>query len=306
MNPSIGFNRDGDLLLTLRSVNYVLYCNENLQVFPSRQGPLQYTVPENDVALRTQNYLALLDTDFSITNISWVDTSTLDVAPLWNFSGHEDARIIAWGGKLYLTGVRRDTTTNGQGRMELSEIEIDKKNWKVTEVNRIRVPAPGANDTYCEKNWMPILGSEFKYLKWSDPTEIVQVELSQQVASCNTISLKEGVKPPKDQRGSTHVLPWNSYFIAITHEVDLIFNYLNQKNARYRHRLCVWDSDFSLVGFTEAFSFLDARIEFACGMVSVGDKLLVSFGYDDNSAFLLEIPNSFVDHLVERALSNVS
>ena len=38
----------------------------------------------------------------------------------------EDARLIKWLNKYYLSGVRRDTTPNGVGRMELSEIEIDE------------------------------------------------------------------------------------------------------------------------------------------------------------------------------------
>ena len=37
-----------------------------------------------------------------------------------DFIGLEDGRLLKWNDKYYLTGVRRDTTTNGQGRMELS------------------------------------------------------------------------------------------------------------------------------------------------------------------------------------------
>ena len=41
-----------------------------------------------------------------------------------DFVGLEDSRIFRWEGDLYISGVRRDTTENGQGRMELSKIEV--------------------------------------------------------------------------------------------------------------------------------------------------------------------------------------
>lgn len=306
MNPSIGLDPDGELLVNLRSVNYVFYNNEHMQRFPSRYGPLLYIHPENDVALRTQNYLGRLDKNYNVTNIAWVDTSALDTPPKWTFSGHEDVRVITWGGKLYLTGVRRDTTEDGQGRMELSEIVIEKKSWKVSEVNRIRIPGPGANNAYCEKNWVPILGKQFQYLKWSCPTEVVEVTLREGQASCHTVSLKEGFVPPRDQRGSTHVIPWGKHYIAMMHEVDLTKNYLDQKNAIYRHRVCVWDQDFKLVGVSQHFSLLSSRVEFACGGLRYKKNLLVSFGMEDNCSFLLEIPESYVDVLVERIVDAAS
>ena len=63
-----------------------------------------------------------------------IDTTKLDVKPIWNFIGLEDARIVKWLDKYLICGVRRDTTTNGQGRMELSEIEIFDD--KVNEIKR--------------------------------------------------------------------------------------------------------------------------------------------------------------------------
>ena len=56
-------------------------------------------------------------------NYHKIDTSKLDVTPIWKFIGLEDGRIVNWDDKYYAIGVRRDTTTNGQGRMEFSEFE---------------------------------------------------------------------------------------------------------------------------------------------------------------------------------------
>ena len=305
MNPSIGYDPDGDLLVNIRSVNYAFYNCESKQKFPSIWGPLSYFHPENDIALRTQNYLGRLDSNLNLKEIAWVDTSEFDKPPLWTFSGHEDVRVITWGKKLFLTGVRRDTEETGQGRMELSEISINKKTWTVKEVSRRRIPAPGANDTYCEKNWVPILSREFQYLKWSSPTEVVEVSDSDPV-TVRQVSLEKGALPTRDLRGSTHMVPWRGYFVAITHEVDLQPNYLKQKNGKYFHRLCVWNAEMSLIGFSEAFSFLGAQVEFACGGVPFENDLLVSFGFSDSSAFLLQIPGEFMDDLVERIISETA
>ena len=40
-----------------------------------------------------------------------------------SFVGLEDARVVRWNNQLYICGVRRDVYDNGQGRMELCEID---------------------------------------------------------------------------------------------------------------------------------------------------------------------------------------
>ena len=77
-------------------------------------GPLLYLNPENDISLRTTNYIGDLSEDLELSNIRVVDTTGLDVKPIWTFIGLEDGRLLKWNNKYYLTGVRRDTTTNGQ------------------------------------------------------------------------------------------------------------------------------------------------------------------------------------------------
>jgi hypothetical protein len=303
MNPSIGIDGDGDLLINLRSVNYAFYNIEESQKFPSRWGPLNYMHPEDDLTLQTRNFVGRLNNDYQIENISLVDTSGFDKDPVWSFHGLEDARVVHWGGKLFLTGVRRDTKPDGQGRMELSEISIDKLSWKVTEIGRSRIPAPVDETSYCEKNWMPIIGRDFHYVKWSSPTEVVKASLGKET-TCEQTSIEAGIRPPADQRGSSHVVPWRGLWIAITHEVDLTKNYLKQKNAVYRHRLCVWDKNFKLIGLTGKFNFLSSRVEFACGAVALEDKLIVTFGFQDSTAFLLEVPASYIDSLIDRCLVN--
>lgn len=301
MNPSIFIDDDGDILVNLRHVNYTLYHSENKQLFSSRWGPLSYLHPENDHTLRTINYLCRLNEDLSMVNYAKVDTSKFDVEPLWTFIGEEDCRLVRWEGDYYLIGVRRDTTTHGEGRMEYSKIEVDKEKWTATEVSRMRIPTPFFNNSYCEKNWVPILDKPYHFVKWTSSTEIVKAWPNQQ--KTDQVILRDALIPPKDQRGSSHVVTWGNMYLSITHEVDLFKNYLEQKDAIYRHRLAVWDKEMNLVGLSKEFSFLDARIEFCAGAAVKDDSLLISFGFQDNAAFILKTPKVIVEDLIIEALA---
>jgi hypothetical protein len=298
MNPSLYIDNEGDILVNLRHVNYSLYHSENTQQFPSPWGPLAYLHPEKDQRLVTVNYLCRLNKDLEITNYCQVEMMNLH-EPIWTFVGLEDARIVQWENNYYLIGVRRDTTTNGQGRMEYSQIEIDKKNWSAKEVHRVRIPAPAPNDTYCEKNWMPVVDMPYHFIKWTMPTELVKCRTD--IPSTNTVFVKETPKAPKDQRGGSQVITWGDYYICFTHEVDLWKNYLKQKDAIYRHRLVVWDKEFNFVGLSNAFSFLDAQIEFCVGAAVLGDDILISFGFQDNAAFVLKASKIFIEEMIEEA-----
>ena len=295
MNPSVFIDPDGDILVNVRVVNYILYHSENEQRFPSRWGPLAYLHPEKDQRLVTENYVVRLNSNLEITDCAKVEMLELH-QPIWEFVGLEDARLVYWDG-YYLIGVRRDTTNNGVGRMEKSKVSIDKDTWTIKEISRERIEVP--SQSYCEKNWMPIVDKPFHFVKWHSPIEVIKAEgtMAQQVA------LKQGIQPEKDQRGGSQLIRWGSVYIAITHEVDLFKNYLQQKDGIYRHRLCVYDDDLNLVGISpEPFSFLDGRIEFCVGAAEYEGDLLVSFGFQDNAAFVLRVPRSIVEDMIAEAL----
>jgi hypothetical protein len=301
MNPSIFIDDDGDILVNIRHVNYTLYHSEHDQRFFSPWGPLSYLHPEKDQRLVTTNYLCRLDKDLNIINYTEVDYSKFNVPPIWEFVGEEDCRITQWDGNYYLIGVRRDTTPNGQGRMEYSKIELDKTNWTAKEVQRVRIPPPIDVNSYCEKNWMPILDMPYHFVKWAMPTEVVKA--NPDVSECEQVLTRSTPSVPIDQRGGTNIISWGDYYIAFTHEVKLWRNYLNQKDSIYRHRMIVWDKDFNFVGLSKSFAFLDTPIEFCVGAAVRNGKLLLSFGVQDNAAFVLEVPKKVVNGLVTEAMA---
>jgi hypothetical protein len=299
MNPSVFIDDDGDILVNLRHVNYTLYHSENKQQFPSRFGPLSYLHPEKDQRLVTENYLCRLNSELAISEFAKVEMLELH-EPIWEFVGLEDARIAQWHGNYFLIGVRRDTTSNGQGRMEYSQIEIDKTNWTVKEIHRKRIPTPAPDESYCEKNWYPIADKPYTFIKWSMPTEVVYSDPFAE--GTEQLSLRKTINPPSDQRGGTQLIPVGNMYIAITHQVSLFKNYLDQKDAIYLHRLLIWDKEMNFAGMSKTFSFLDAPIEFCVGAALLGEDLLLSFGFADNAAFLLRVPQVVLNDLIVEAL----
>jgi hypothetical protein len=235
--------------------------------------------------LRTTNYYCELNDDFSISKATKINTSRFDTyEPLWDFVGLEDARLVNWDNKLYVTGVRRDTTTNGQGRMELCEIVVSDED--VVEVSRFRIPPPKDPNSYCEKNWMPILDLPYHYVKWSNPTEVVQVDPITQTS--RTVHLGNQIGLSRDLRGGSQVITLDDYYVTLTHEVDLFNSEVGRKDALYRHRFVIWDKSWNFVKVTKDFSIMGAHVEFSVGMCIHGNDILITFGYQDNAAFILK------------------
>ena len=299
MNPSV-YNDGGIIRSCVRCVNYTLHHSEHSK-YPHWAGPLQYVHPETDVRLATENFIAEFDdVNLDLVSAKFVDM-TLNVPTKWNFHGLEDGRLIRWNNKLYLTGVRRDTTDNGQGRMELSEIEI--KDDIVTEINRVRIPSTGNDDSYCEKNWMPVIDQSYTYIKWSNPTEIVKVKVNSEnnTAQISNQIIESSRYPVNvEVRGGSHVVPYENYYIAFGHSVSLWKPYSGEKDSDYKAHIMIWDKNFNLIKITDGFKFLNSKIEFSCGLcLDNNNQFIVSFADMDNAAYLLRFdPNWLLNELI--------
>jgi len=294
-NPSV-FIDNGEIWMILRNVAYALYHCENDQKFISRWGPLAYLHAENDPHLRTTNFLCKLRPNLTIERYWKIDTSALDVPPLWEFVGLEDARLVRWDGHLYGIGVRRDTTPNGQGRMEFSELEVSEN--AVKEIGRYRIEHPTDPTWYCEKNWMPVLDMPYHFIHYANPAVLIKADLST-LTSARAQDVKESDKVDSIPflRGGSQVIPWRNYYVCLVHDCDLFQNRLGQKDATYYHRWVVWDRNWNKVKIGDRFSFIHGAVEFCAGLAEWQGDFLVTFGFQDNCAAILRIP--------ERMLSRV-
>lgn len=292
-NPSVFIDGD-DIRVILRNVNYMLWSSLDEHRYTGPYGPLYYVTPDNDQHLRTRNFLGVIKDDSAEYKL--IDTSACDWEAQWDFVGHEDMRLVRWDGKLYGTGVQRDWNATGIGRMHLSEIE--PKTGK--ELNRVRLAAPGSNDGYCEKNWMPVLDMPYHYIRWCNPLELVKV--NPETGESETVKV---VEYPKDtvglnvdgmpMRGSSQVITWGDYRIAIVHFCRLELNEKKEKvNPIYTERFIVWDKDWNIVRATAPFKFANFNIEFTNGLAYKDDTFYIPFALQDNMAFMLRVNEDVV------------
>lgn len=295
-NPSV-FIDNGRVRLILRKVNYALWNCDDEYKFTTQYGPLWYITKDGDGHLRTKNYLCEINDNGFVSKL--INTEKFDKEPLWEFVGLEDARLVRWNGKLYGTGVRRDTTTNGQGRMELSELDEDGN-----EISRVRIKAPGDDSSYCEKNWMPILDMPYHYVKWCEPVEVVKA--NPETGECESVLFKH---QPADLeyyntnnmhiRGSSQVIPWGEYRIAITHLCELWINEKKQKSgAGYFEQFIVWDKDWNIIKMSEPFRFAGFGVEFTNGLAYDNGKFYIPFALQDNFSYMIEINEDIISNFI--------
>lgn len=286
MNPSICIHND-KIIVNIRHTNYTMYHSEK-EIHEHIWGPMVYLHSEYDRCLATKNYIAVLNDDLDIIDHQMIDTSDNDAEPLWEFHGLEDIRLVNWNGKLFGTGVRRDTNTVGNGRMDLSHIGY--VDGKVKEIERIRVPATVHTDktAYCEKNWMPIEGRPYEYLKWSNPLEVVRYD--PETHTTHTIHTKDYDQSIAiEDRGGSQVIPYKDGWLALHHITYFVKNTSRRKDGIYSHRFTHWDKDWNILKKSQIFSFIDGAVEFSCGMCKHKDNYLITFGFQDNAAYILEV-----------------
>ena len=292
-NPSV-YNDNGKIIVNLRNINYTLYHAEKNK-YENHWGPLVYIHPENDMHLRTWNYLCELDENMRIQKYFKINTTDFPDQELWEFVGLEDCRIVRWENKLYLSGVRRDLDTKGTGRMEICEIQF--VNNEVKQISQFRIPTPVDKNSYCEKNWMPITDLPYHYVKWTNGTEVVRIDPETQ--TCEQICLKNWRDLNcADLRGGSQLIPFGEYRMCIVHETFLYNSEAGRKDGTYRHRFVIWDKDWNIVKISPQFSFMGAKIEFCCGLTPYQDDYLMTFGFQDNASYLLRVPKETVKNFI--------
>uniref|UniRef100_A0A6C0DX04 Uncharacterized protein n=1 Tax=viral metagenome TaxID=1070528 RepID=A0A6C0DX04_9ZZZZ len=306
-NGSLCYHND-ILHLILRSVEYTLHCCEGEEKYQSTyEGPVSYYHKDNDLTLKTINYYCTLNPEtLELESYNKINTAKHDKQPLWCFIGLEDARLVNWNNKYYAIGVRRDTTTNGQGRMEFSELNINLNANEVNEVNRIRIESPNVSN-YCDKNWMPIKNRPFHFVRWTNPVEVVEANLdtkTSKVIYSNTNKLNF----PYELRGGSHLVEWdNNSYLSIIHECDFQpTNFNGYKNANYFHRFVLWNTDFSIQYISSSFNFMSSKIEFCIGLEIIGNNVIIVFGYQDNSCYALKLKKNTLNNILWNKLKPTS
>ena len=295
-NPSIMI--DGEkIYVSFSSSTYSMYYSEN-QRYTIGGEYLDYIKPESDKFIITTNYICELTDELNVKTCFKVDTDKFDKEPLWKYAGLEDPRLVKWDKKFFLVGVRRDDNVGGKGRIELSEIKLDEQS--AVEVWREKLPTPFDVDSYCEKNWMPIVDEQYRFVKWTNPTEIVvwdpvEKQLNQELL------IEQDEKIPQIFRGGSQVIKIGERFLTIIHQVE--HSQVDDKfTMSYDQRFVEWDRQWKITRVSKPFKMLGGGIEFVSGMAIYGDDILISFGFQDCLAFILRVPFNIIEEFLNEEI----
>lgn len=154
-----------------------------------------------------------------------------------------------------------------------------------------------------EKNWMAPTSS-------SEEFDFVYTAADIYKDLIGPIRVKEPSDLIRNVRGGSQLwsLPDGRY-LAIIHEADVkktmvhiprMFVTKEVSIRTYVHRFAIYNNFGVLQGLGPRFKLSDARIEFAAGLVVVGDDVIVSYGYKDVAAYLGKINiNAVLENIEE-------
>ena len=292
MNPSIWITPEGKCYINVRAVNYNLF-NSRYRQYNQGDQPIAY-VCKAASKLKTENYFGTLDLDtLNIEKISKVKMLELH-EPNWIFTGLEDARIINWDENIYLCGVRRDIKDNGEGRMELSKIEIIDD--VPTEIERTRMPAAGNDTAYLEKNWMPIIDQPYTWIKWCLPLEICSYDKDE--AKLNIWFPEKTFNLPF--RGDSHVIHIGEYYYCFVHYVmnKQLRKETNARVSLYNHYVLKLDENLNAVGIFGPFLYDNrCNVEFGCGMALYNNYCYLTYAENDAAAYIIKFHKDILVNL---------
>lgn len=209
------------------------------------------------------------------------------------FRGIEDGRLYHDGSTL-----RISATIWESGKIPVARIcslPLDMSSGSPVGGDIEMFDSPVSEDTV-EKNWMPVhrtsLYNEkdiaFDYIYNSGQTFTIETKELNEVG---------GPIPPRVRGGGQLIGLENGTMLGIIHQCVsaeyIRFANLTQEplfRRRYVHRFMQYNEQGQILKTTDMFNFINKSIEFAGGLSTYNDKILVSFGALDSSSHVASIP----------------
>lgn len=264
MNPSVAV-LDGALVLLMRCVNY-------------RLEKERYVISGGGHIIRTRNYLLTLDEALAPSTCREVLVPGDWPSPAYSLvRGFEDIRLISQNGMLSASATVREL--NSGGLCEIVFARIDAESPDTRRLAAWRTISKVERGLH-EKNWTPVMdGNTTRFIYTYDPAIIVDGEGDEIATGTPELAADHF-------RGGSQAIPFDSGYLSVVHEV------IKSKGARiYLHRFVQTDRNGVLVSCSRPFCFIEKGIEFAAGLARApqGNRLLVSFGFEDRQAWLAEV-----------------
>ncbi|MFM9108007.1 MAG: hypothetical protein ACKOWF_15065, partial [Chloroflexota bacterium] len=198
--------------------------------------------------------------------------------------GNEDYRLFRVGDRwLASASTWRKPAGGGRPGIRIGLFDVDLEG-DAPSVGNPRWMSDGSNGVQ-EKNWMPaVSGSELKFVYCSLPTVTVRCDVA-----TGSISLAHNHAAPATAggfRGGTQLIPDGDTWLALVHE----FAVWEKGTRTYLHRIVRFGPEFNIIEMSLPFRLQGGDIEFAAGMARAGDRFLITFGVDDDSAWVASVP----------------
>lgn len=275
MNPSL-CRIGGDAMILIRAVNYRIRADGSYEV---------------EGHVNTRNFIGRLDPAGLVPRVREIMAPPIDESKL-RIRGFEDCRLFDCAGRTWAVANHAHPHEHSRRTMFLLELE-DICGESPSIVRAIHLKGP--NDEWHQKNWMPVDGSAEITLVYScDPTVILTADPRD--GSCRLVREWNAPAWLEDMRGGSQLVPMpeshGGGYVAFVHGV-----LRDSPRRSYFHRLLRFDADLAITAASRSLVLQERGIEFISGCIMDGSDLLLSWGYNDEEAWLGRIPLSSVDAL---------
>lgn len=277
-NPSILYINN--LYVNLRCINYITYISKSSKYTKHIDGWI------SNQHVNSVNYLAYIDNDkvqkeFKNINIK----SNLS----FKYSGLEDAILTYWNNSIYLCGTRCDIDKN-KGLFCIYKLD---EHFNICEETIVKDESVvGA----LEKHWSPIEDMPFTFVRWCNPTEIIQVE--EKTGKVINVTSKEKSQLIKSRlRGNCQTVKYKDGYLSIVHNTKYYMNKNSVLVPSYKHYFIQYDNNFNIINISKPFSFETNDIEFCCGLQIKDNIVYISYSVYDSIPILIQFNESVLEDI---------
>ena len=211
-----------------------------------------YIINHPQSHLDTRNCLTFLNDDFSNGPSTFMRDEIGLEKNESNVHGLEDLRLFNYKEQVYYLATQREYSSNGKSRMIMGIYDLDEK------ICRDGVILEPPTDTYCEKNWIPIVKDKELYFIYSwSPIKIGRLN------SSNKLEIVKEINVPAifgNLKGSTTFVPHEGKLLGLVHYS------IDGEPRRYYHRMLKLNPDtFEPIEISSPFIFEKEGIEYCIG-----------------------------------------
>jgi len=242
----------------------------------------KYVIDDPNRVITTKYSAIIYDDSLMIQEIRFLNNESYEKSH-FPADGIEDIRLYYNGEQLMGTGTIRNMTPYFD-KAKIAKVKIDIQNNSISVPQILTSPWPGERH---EKNWMPILGAEPRWLYCCGENN-TSITITEHDKITSIVTERPAPEIAKHFRGGSQVVRIeDDLYLCITHEVCIFSNGIRN----YIHRFILLDSSFTIVDYSLPFFLSNScTIEFVAGLCINNGDLLITYGHMDKEAFILKLP----------------